>query len=238
MKAIKFILIYVLLLGGASLFAQQQSGILRGLTINVADGETVPFANIVVKDITGKVINGGASDINGLFTISPIEPGVYTVEASCMGFTIETFKNVGIKNGQTNTISVLFIEEMTTLEECVVIDKHPLIDRTCCRRWTAETICSYRCCRLRSDTNSSNPVLTSDSISMYPNPSSGELNIQSLDDLDMVTVTNMNGQTVTEIMMDNPTQISVNLQHLPPATYVVHFIKGGQRVSKLWILAH
>ncbi len=240
MKALKFILIYLLLFGSTTLVAQQQSGVLRGLAVNVTNGETIPFANVIVKDTDNRIVAGGTSNIDGLFIISPIDEGTYTVEATYLGFTTEIYKDVKIENGKTKTISILFTEEMTTLEECVVMAKQPLIDKAGCRRtFTTEDIYWISCYGLRCHVqDTSGAVLPSDSISMYPNPSSGELNIQSPDNLNFITVTNMNGQTVAEIAMDNPTQISANFQHLPPATYVVHFIKGGQRVSKLWILAH
>lgn len=228
MKALKIILFSLLLIAvdGSSLFAQQKHGVLRGLAVNVTNGETIPFANVVVKDTDNNIVAGGTSSIDGLFIISPIAEGFYTVEASYIGFTTEVYKEVEIKTGKTKTISIFFTEEITTLEECVIIVKVPLISKCC----------NWRCCYIsyNEDDHQSFP----DSISMYPNPSSGELNIQSLDDLELVTVTNMNGQTVAKIRMDNPNKVTTNLHHLAPATYVVHFTKGGQRVSKLWVLAY
>lgn len=244
MKAIKFILLTLFLVsfGSSQLLAQQQHGVLKGLALNIANGEVVPFANVIVKDSANNIVAGGTSDMNGLFLISPIAEGTYTVEAIYIGFNTETFKNVEIKNEKTTTITALLSEKVTMLEECLVVFEEPLIDKTGCRRtFTAEDIVSVSlcCCRIScyaQDTSKS--AMSSDSTSLFPNPSSGELNIQSIDDVELVTVTTMNGQTVAEIKMDNPNQVTTNLHHLAPATYVVHFISGGQRVSKLWVLAH
>ncbi|MFT5970249.1 MAG: hypothetical protein ACI8ZO_000756, partial [Flavobacteriales bacterium] len=59
-----------------------QTGTLKGRAFNGLNNEAVPFANIVLVDQQ----IGGVSDIDGLFRIEEIPPGVYDVSCSFIGF--------------------------------------------------------------------------------------------------------------------------------------------------------
>lgn len=221
-----------------TLSAQNADASLNVLCVNATNGEEIPFANIILKNNAHQIITGTLTQANGRATITGIDAGEYTVEVSFIGFTTERIANIALKAGDTETLNMFLTEEVTQLEECVVTYKAPLIDKTCCRLYrTDENICCFNCCRMVVDTTTS-PVLHTDSISMYPNPSNGALHIQSQHSLDNIIITNMNGQEVARLDGKNQTDFDAHLGYLPPASYVVHFIRGGQKVSKIWILVH
>ncbi len=239
MKSVQYTLIALLCLSFCSfhICAQQKEGTLRGLVTNAEDGEVIPFANVLVKDAKGNIVSGTITDMDGIFAISELDEGQYTLTVSYIGFSTKTFKNLKIESGKTKTMNAFLTEEMTTLEECVVTYKAPLIERYCGTRCFRSSCCCFRCREITTDTIVSE-ILNSDSISIYPNPSNGVLNINTKQSHDKVVITNMNGQEVQTIESNDKKDVNVKLHHLPPAPYVVHFISGGQKVSKIWILAH
>ena len=75
-------------------FAQQRPGSLKGTVTEASTGETIPLANISIKDGAGSYVTGGSTDFDGKYNINPISPGTYTVEVSFMGFATITLKGV------------------------------------------------------------------------------------------------------------------------------------------------
>ncbi|WP_179317490.1 T9SS type A sorting domain-containing protein [Winogradskyella undariae] len=72
--------------------------------------------------------------------------------------------------------------------------------------------------------------------SVYPNPTSGILNIKSAQDIDNVTVFNLLGQTVANFDKDAITDSSINLSELSKGLYLVKVSSGNNtqtlRVTK------
>ncbi|GEM_PF-3926497 len=44
-------------------FAQQRPGSLRGTVKDAKSGETIPLANVVIKDAGGGIVTGGSTDL-------------------------------------------------------------------------------------------------------------------------------------------------------------------------------
>ncbi|MCB0397690.1 MAG: carboxypeptidase-like regulatory domain-containing protein [Flavobacteriales bacterium] len=62
-----------------------QTGTLKGKVVDKANGEAIPFANVVIER-NGVQSGGATTDFDGMFTIKPIDPGKYTVKASYVGY--------------------------------------------------------------------------------------------------------------------------------------------------------
>lgn len=235
MKTLKLLMIGLALLCAHTANAQKKTGGLKGTVYDIETMETLPFTNVVLKDDQGMIVAGGASDIDGTFNINPLAPKRYTIEASFTGYGKEVFNEIEISAGEHYTLDVFLSMATEELTECIVTYR-PACFRSCplgCypRSCTGGVISCYA----YSEALSEEETLISD-FEMYPNPSSGELNLSTDHKIDQVFITNISGQEVAEIDVTDLSNIKANLEHLPPATYVVHFFDGKSRNSKLWIL--
>lgn len=110
--------------------AQQRPGSLRGKVTDAKTGETIPLANIVVKDQSGSTVAGGSTDFDGKYNINPLDPGTYNVEASFTGYAKVTVEDVRISPNVPTVQDFKLQEESSVLEEVVVSYESPLIDKT------------------------------------------------------------------------------------------------------------
>lgn len=111
-------------------FAQQRPGSLRGVVTDAKTGETVPFANVVIKDASGSVITGGSTDIDGKYNINPVSPGTYTVEASFTGYALVKITGVVVSPNSPTLQDFRLQEESAMLTEVTITYEAPLIDKT------------------------------------------------------------------------------------------------------------
>ena len=72
-----------------------QSGTLQGVIKDEATKEPIPFANVVAM-VSGLQKGGAQTDFDGNYTIKPLEPGLYDVVVSCVGFNKTTITGVRI----------------------------------------------------------------------------------------------------------------------------------------------
>ena len=96
--------------------AYSQQGKIRGTVIEDESGFEVIGANILVQE-TG---TGNITDIDGKFTID-VDPGVYTLQVSYIGFQTLTIEGVEVKVNEVNVLGEIRLsEEGLELEEVVV----------------------------------------------------------------------------------------------------------------------
>ena len=108
--------------------AQQRPGSLRGSVTDKKTGETVPFANVVIKDASGAVLTGGTTDFDGQYNINPITPGSYLVEISFTGYATYKINGVVISPNSITKQDVKLSEESEMLGEVVITYEPLLID--------------------------------------------------------------------------------------------------------------
>lgn len=104
-----------------------QSGKLSGKVTEKDTKEPVPFAAVQV--FQGGALKGGAqADIDGNFTVSPLQPGLYDVRVSFTGFITREIQGVKINFESTTRITVeLSGSTVVTKEVEVTTYKVPLI---------------------------------------------------------------------------------------------------------------
>ncbi len=124
------LLVIILSFASVLAVAQQRPGSLRGTITDAKTGETVPFANIVIKDNAGTVITGGTSDIDGRYNINPVSPGTYNVEASFTGYATVTITDIIIAPNSPTYQDFKLREESEMLTEVVIEYTAPLIDKS------------------------------------------------------------------------------------------------------------
>lgn len=112
-----------------SVFRTMGSNMLIGTVTDKNSGESVPFANIVVRQ-NQRIIGGSTSDLEGTFRIENLTTGMYTVEVSFLGYQQATYNNVQINRTQPTVLNVQMQPESAMLSEVEVVWEAPLIDGT------------------------------------------------------------------------------------------------------------
>ncbi|MCR5444806.1 MAG: TonB-dependent receptor [Bacteroidales bacterium] len=96
-KKILFCILLVIL-GTCGAWAQ---GVVKGVLFDEANGEAVPFANVVLEG-TGY---GCATDLNGFFLISKVPAGSYTLRVRFMGYE-EYVQTITVNDRRTVTLTI------------------------------------------------------------------------------------------------------------------------------------
>ena len=120
----KLILLGLLTLCAAFCHAQ---GSVRGKVADTATGESMPFVNIAVYDkATQKFIKGAISDEKGLFNITGLPYGDYTIKLTYIGYTTLSDEfTVTEQRRHANFKKVYLAEDSQTLQEVTVTAQRP-----------------------------------------------------------------------------------------------------------------
>ena len=81
-------------------------------------GNSEPLVGATVK-VTGKPL-GALADLDGNYEITDIDPGVYTMEFSYIGYTPKTLKDIVVTAGNTANINVSLTLDGLITDEIVV----------------------------------------------------------------------------------------------------------------------
>ncbi len=99
----KYILLIFTLFVGLQASAQETTGSIVGkLTDKELNDEPLAFANVLIKGTT----QGTTSDFDGLYEISGIEPGIYTIVFSYLGYETIEIPNVEVIADKVTNIDV------------------------------------------------------------------------------------------------------------------------------------
>ncbi|MDR0370943.1 MAG: TonB-dependent receptor [Prevotellaceae bacterium] len=123
---IKFIRLFTGLFTGliaVQLSAQerQPAGVIRGVVTDVASGQTLPSATVVILD-SGTVI-GTVADNNGNFRLDNLPVGRYAVQASSMGYEPAVFREIAVSPAKETFLEISLKEQVNELDEIVVRPK-------------------------------------------------------------------------------------------------------------------
>lgn len=108
---------YVMLL--ACLLAGQllaQNGIIKGRVLDAANKEGIPFANVFLEGTT----TGTTTDVDGNYQLENLEPGLYNISASYLGYETQTQFEVQVSNSKPEQIDFELSEQGASSEEVVV----------------------------------------------------------------------------------------------------------------------
>ncbi|WP_417860722.1 TonB-dependent receptor domain-containing protein [Winogradskyella sediminis] len=99
-----------------------KDGSVSGRVLDAVLNEPLPYVNIVIKDMTHKIITGGITNDDGTFDIRNIPEGKIIVSIQFVGFkTIEKNVTIGKGNYKPNLGDIKLEEESTGLEEVTVV---------------------------------------------------------------------------------------------------------------------
>ena len=93
-----------------------QQGIIKGIVKDAISNEPIPFANILVLGTDF----GTTTDLDGAYEINNLEPGLYNVRASYIGYNETTLYEQQVTNSKPAEANFLLEETIEQLEEVVV----------------------------------------------------------------------------------------------------------------------
>lgn len=120
----RFLLLSALLLAGISAWAQTA---LQGKVID-NKGMPVPFATVSLFS-KGVPKDGASTDIEGQFIFANLDPGVYDVETSSVGYSKSRVEGIIAKASKTTLVNVTLVDESAEIKTVIITGyKVPLID--------------------------------------------------------------------------------------------------------------
>ena len=107
----------------------QTSGEIKGKVFDYSSGEPLIGANVYVE--YGDQLIGAATDAEGRYTLKPLNPGVYNVHVSFMGYKEFTFAEVRVRSDNITVLKpinlAMDIAMFKSIPE-IIVYKIPLID--------------------------------------------------------------------------------------------------------------
>lgn len=111
-----FLLLFITLQSN-SIFAQSSS--INGIVVDKDFGDPLIGVNVFIESLN----RGAATDVNGNYFIEKIQPGVYTVTFSMIGFQKKTITNFEIKENESKKLDIVLSTETYETEEVVISAK-------------------------------------------------------------------------------------------------------------------
>lgn len=109
-----FVLLVLLCLTAIAAMSQC---VVKGVLYDDANGEAIPFANVVLEGTT----HGTATDVNGFFLINKVEPGRYLLHVRYVGYE-DYSDSIELAKGKTVTKTIHLKPTTTILKDVVITD--------------------------------------------------------------------------------------------------------------------
>lgn len=108
--------------------AQVGQGTVKGIVTEKANGEPIPFANVVLLRGAERVIVT-TTDFDGKYTLKPIPPGTYDVQVSYVGFSAEKRTGVSVSSGRIVELNFGLGKGVNIKEVVVIGYEKPLFEK-------------------------------------------------------------------------------------------------------------
>ncbi|MDP1995052.1 MAG: TonB-dependent receptor, partial [Ignavibacteria bacterium] len=126
MKIDRKVLFISIILFSLSFSVFAQTGKIAGIITDAANGEGIPFVNVVVVGTT----QGAASNLDGDFSIINLKPGVYSVKISAIGYNSVTYQNINVSTGLTTALNAKLSSNAVTIsQDVVVVAERPMVQK-------------------------------------------------------------------------------------------------------------
>ena len=102
-----------------------QTSKIKGTVTEMGTDEPLIGANVIVLGTS----LGAATNVNGEFTITNIEAGVYNVKSSFVGFQSKSISNIRVNAGLTLEVNFELAGEGFTVQEISVVAERPLVNK-------------------------------------------------------------------------------------------------------------
>lgn len=95
-----------------SLSVSAQSGKIEGLITDEINNDPIPFANVIIEGTT----TGSTTDIDGKFQILDLDPGLYNIQVSYVGYEPKIIYEVQVTNARAAFVEIRLKASATQLE--------------------------------------------------------------------------------------------------------------------------
>ncbi len=112
-----FTFIFCLITCAFSTTVFSQTGIIKGAVTDAVTNEPVMFATVYVAEAE----SGATTDLDGNYIIENLEPGIYSLTVSYIGYKEQSFFEIQVSNSRPAIVDVKLEEASTDLEEIVVV---------------------------------------------------------------------------------------------------------------------
>ncbi len=128
-------LIILSLLPSHSLLAA--NGKITGRITDASSGDPIPFVNVVIvsttlpngKEVSTDIPMGAATDNDGYYFILNVQPGLYSIKASAVGYTAIIQKGVKVELDRTITLDFELSQTAIEVSQVVVVAKKELVKK-------------------------------------------------------------------------------------------------------------
>lgn len=122
------LIVAIVLSSFSALYGQIAAGTLKGKVSDKETKEPLPFV-VVQVFLNGNLVTGGTTDIDGEYTIKPIDPGTYDVQFSYVGYQSVRLTNIPVTSGKIAFANAEMLAGVEIAEVEIVDYKVPLIDK-------------------------------------------------------------------------------------------------------------
>ncbi len=100
-----------------ALSAFAQNGVIKGKVFNPINNDPIPFANVVIQGTT----LGASTDLDGNYEITGLEPKLYNLEASSLGFSKSTVYEIQTFNNRPVYVNIEMSEDAQLLDAVEIV---------------------------------------------------------------------------------------------------------------------
>ncbi len=91
-------------------------GTITGKVTDELTNEPIPFANIIIQNTT----TGTITDIDGNYTLANLEPGLYNLQVSFLGYQTKTLFEIQAYANKKTQLNIALVQSSESLEEVVI----------------------------------------------------------------------------------------------------------------------
>jgi len=208
---------------------------LSGNVVDAETGDILIGANISIYK-NGELQTGAVSDLDGEYFIKMLDPVIYDVEISYIGYETLTIEGVSLTVDRQNDLMVELTKGVNLIE-CVILEyKIPLVED-----------CSIICCGFSNcygpirERKEEKPELEEvdeviASVNYYPNPTTDFLHVVLTQTTESITIRSMNGKELFSQFNLSEGIVKLDVSTYVAGTYILQVVGNEQMMTKKFIV--
>lgn len=117
--------VIILIVISSSILQAQSKGKISGVVTDAKTKEPLPGANIIIEGTS----LGTASNVKGEYYFINLEPKIYTLIVSFIGYNKVRVENIEVNTGLTSLINVQLSNQAITSDEIIIVAERPVIQK-------------------------------------------------------------------------------------------------------------
>lgn len=105
-------------------------GSIRGKVIDKNLNQAIPYASVAISDGTGKIVSGGITTDEGVFLITDVPSGTYTLKVQFIGYAVHSQPvEISRKSKNVDVGNILLEEEAESLDDVTIVAERTTIEQ-------------------------------------------------------------------------------------------------------------